>query len=102
MANYTAKEHLRFLCINVLYAEFFKINRHELSRLFRDMTGLTFHQYLVRVRVLKAREILEAGNSSITQVCYESGFNDYAHFIRTFKAMVGKSPGSYAKDYIRK
>ena len=80
-------------------SSYFKINRHELNALFRDITGLTFHQYLVSIRIIKARELLEGGSISITQVCYESGFNDYAHFIRTFKAMVGSSPGSYAKNY---
>lgn len=79
-------------------AGLFGFNRHQLNELFRKMTGLSFHQYLVQVRIVKAKELLEAGNISTTDVCMESGFRDYSHFIRTFKELVGLSPGKYAKQ----
>lgn len=80
-------------------ADMFGINRHQMNALFRDITGLSFHQYLVRFRVIKAKEMLECGNVTTTQACFESGFNDYSHFIRTFKAMVGVPPGKYARNF---
>ncbi len=80
-------------------SELFGLNRHRLNRLFKEVTGISFHQYLVNTRIIKARELLEQGDISTTQACYESGFNDYAHFIRTFSNAVGVSPGKYARQY---
>jgi AraC-like DNA-binding protein len=80
-------------------AERFGLNRHQLNKLFKEVTGISFHQYLVNTRIIKARELLEQGSISTTQACFESGFNDYAHFIRTFSNAVGISPGKYARKY---
>lgn len=79
-------------------SEQFRFNRHRLNELFREATGLSCHQYLVRLRVIKAKELLEKGGISTTQACFESGFNDYSHFIRTFRTLVGVPPGKYAKQ----
>ncbi|MDF2927753.1 MAG: AraC family transcriptional regulator [Paenibacillaceae bacterium] len=76
----------------------FYFNRHRLNELFREVTGLSFHQYLVQLRIVKAKELLERGDVSTTQACFESGFNDYSHFIRTFRTLVGMPPGKYAKQ----
>lgn len=80
-------------------AESFGLNRHSLNELFEEVTGLSFHKYLVNTRIIKAKELLTQTGMSTTQACYESGFNDYAHFIRTFNNLVGISPGRYAKQY---
>lgn len=80
-------------------SELFALNRHQLNQLFKEFTGISFHQYLINTRIIKARELLEQGDISTTQACYESGFNDYAHFIRTFSNAVGISPGKYSRQY---
>ena len=80
-------------------AEAFDLDRHSLNRLFKDVTGISFHKYLINTRIIKARELLMQGGISTTQACYESGFNDYANFIRTFSNAVGIPPGKYAKQY---
>lgn len=82
-------------------ADMFGIDRHQLNTLFRDITGLSFHKYLVRFRIIKAKEMLGSGNVTTTQACFDSGFNDYSHFIRTFKAMVGTPPGKYGKNFMK-
>ncbi|NQX62988.1 helix-turn-helix transcriptional regulator [Paenibacillus qinlingensis] len=81
-----------------MITEHFYINRHRLNELFRDVTGLSFHQYVVQLRIIKAKELLEKGDISTTQACYACGFNDYSHFIRTFRTLVGMPPGKYAKQ----
>lgn len=80
-------------------AKSFGFDRHSLNRLFKDATGISFHKYLINTRIIKARELLMQGGISTTQACYESGFNDYANFIRTFSNIVGVPPGKYAKQY---
>ncbi|MGG1517831.1 AraC family transcriptional regulator [Paenibacillus oryzisoli] len=81
-------------------ADQFHFNRHRLNEIFREVTGLSFHQYLVQLRIIKAKDLLEKGDVSTTQACYESGFNDYSHFIRTFRTLVGVPPGKYAKQAV--
>lgn len=80
-------------------AKLFKLNRHVLNTLLVKFTCLRFHPYLVYVRISKARELLDKGEMSVHDVCFETGFNDYSHFIRTFKTIVGKTPGTYARQY---
>jgi AraC-like DNA-binding protein len=80
-------------------ADLFGLNRYSINELFKELTGLPFHKYLVNTRIIKACELLQHGNISTTQACFESGFNDYAHFIRTFSNALGISPGKYARQY---
>ena len=80
-------------------SELFGLNRHQLNKLFKEVTGISFHKYLVNTRIIKAKEILEQGGISTTEACYESGFNDYANFIRTFSNAVGISPKKYARQF---
>jgi AraC-like DNA-binding protein len=80
-------------------SELYGLNRHQLNKLFKEVTGLSFQKYLINTRIIKARDLLEQGCTSTTDACYESGFNDYAHFIRTFSNAVGISPGKYARQF---
>ncbi|WP_244169688.1 MULTISPECIES: AraC family transcriptional regulator [Paenibacillus] len=48
-------------------------------------------------RIALAKSCL-SGGLSITEACYQSGFSDYANFIRSFTKTVGISPGRFAKS----
>jgi transcriptional regulator GlxA family with amidase domain len=61
------------------------------ARVFRELTGMPPHKYLVRVRLQRARALLESG-MSVTQACYTAGFNNLSHFIRSFRARFGTTP----------
>jgi AraC family transcriptional regulator len=61
------------------------------ARLFRELNGIPPHRYVVRVRLARARALLEEG-ASVTETCYASGFNNLSHFIRTFQTRYGCSP----------
>lgn len=67
-----------------------------LSRKFKEYTGVTIQQCLIRKRVESACGYLRLGES-VTTACYGSGFNDYSNFIRTFGKVMGMTPGEYAK-----
>src|SRR5690606_30368831 len=60
-------------------------------KLFRKQYGLPPHQYLLNLRVEKAKNLL-AGKMPVTEVAYESGFFDQSHFIRNFKKIIGVTP----------
>ena len=66
------------------------------SRLFSRESGTTYRKYLTELRVEKAKELLATTGLSIAEVCDRVGFNDYFHFLKTFKRLTGVSPGKYA------
>lgn len=63
--------------------------------LFKLITQQTLVEYIMNLRIQKATQLLKDPANSITWVGYEVGFNDLAHFSRTFKKIVGISPRTY-------
>ncbi|QSF47462.1 AraC family transcriptional regulator [Paenibacillus tianjinensis] len=74
----------------------FHLNSTYISRQFKKHTGLTLRSYILDRRIALAKSLLGEGQS-ITEACYQSGFSDYANFIRSFTKITGISPGRYAK-----
>ncbi|MFC1892109.1 helix-turn-helix domain-containing protein [Thermodesulfobacteriota bacterium] len=72
------------------------LSRFHFLRLFKDITGLPPHAYLIQRRVKIAKEAIESGESLIDAAAI-SGFSDQSHMGRRFKAMYGVSPGQYQK-----
>jgi AraC-like DNA-binding protein/ligand-binding sensor protein len=64
-------------------------------KLFKRATGLTFTEYLARVRIEKAKSLLLDPNRRVSEVAYEIGFQSLTHFNRTFRKLVGQSPTAY-------
>jgi AraC-like DNA-binding protein len=64
------------------------------QRLFLKDTGVSPHEYLVQSRIKKARELLFEGHS-LAGVAVDTGFADQSHFTRSFKRIVGVTPGRY-------
>lgn len=65
------------------------------SALFKEETGMTFHDYLLSLRIGKAKEMFNAGTANIAHVCFEAGFNDLSTFYRAFKKVTGDTPKHY-------
>jgi AraC-like DNA-binding protein len=65
-------------------------------RTFRAVFGETPHRYLQRRRVERAMHLLREGRS-VTDVCFDVGFNSLGTFSRTFSAIVGVSPAVYRR-----
>jgi YesN/AraC family two-component response regulator len=64
-------------------------------KLFKKSTGLHFTDYLSRVRIEKAKNLLLNPNLRISEIAYEVGFRSLTHFNRVFKKVIGHSPTSY-------
>jgi len=47
------------------------------------------------IRLVHASKLLAEQPMSITQVCYDSGFNNFSHFNKSFKAFTGQNPSEY-------
>jgi len=67
------------------------------ARLFKKSTGMAPHQYLVRQRVLRARELLRMGGTSIASVALEVGFCDQSHLAAHFKRTFGLTPKAFMR-----
>lgn len=64
-------------------------------KVFKKSTGITFTDYLCRVRLERAKNLLLNPNLRISEIAYEVGFQSLTHFNRTFKKVNGESPTSY-------
>lgn len=67
-------------------------------KMFKKATGLRFTQYLARVRVEKAKNLLLNPNLRVSEIAYEVGFQSLTHFNRVFKKVTGQSPTAYRKQ----
>jgi AraC-like DNA-binding protein len=64
-------------------------------KMFKKATGLNFTEYVSRVRIEKAKNLLLNPNLRISEIAYEVGFQSLTHFNRVFKKIVGQSPTEY-------
>ena len=64
-------------------------------KMFKKATGLNFTDYLSRVRIEKAKNLLLNPNLRISEIAYEVGFQSLTHFNRMFRKLVGQSPSEY-------
>ena len=71
------------------------VSRFHLIRIFREYMGKTPYEYLLEVRLENAKLMLLQEETSITDICFECGFNNMSHFIRMFKKKIGISPSIY-------
>ena len=60
--------------------------------LFRESVGLPAHQYVIRRRVERAKDLLREGKLSISQVAFETGFAHQSHLARHMRRVLGVSP----------
>ena len=69
------------------------------SKIFHNIFGMTFTQYLNTVRVAVAIEKLKESSLSITEISSDCGFNTIRNFNRVFKKLTGYSPNNLPPDY---
>ena len=71
------------------------LSPRSLLRNFKKIMGISPIDYLIRLRIEKARELLRDSRLSITQIAYLVGFNDSNYFSRQFKKVTGANPGDF-------
>ena len=70
------------------------------SSLFKEYTKINFTEYLTRVRIEKAKELLEGLDLNITEVAGKAGYEDPNHFSQVFRKVTGLSPSQYRKKVV--
>jgi len=73
------------------------VSKSTISHIFKEETGSTPSRYITTRRIALAKHLLRSG-ATVTDACMQSGFNDYANFIRVFKSSTGIPPGQYKKE----
>ena len=74
------------------------LNPSYLSREFsKHFEDLNFGEYVRKLRIEKAINLIENSTHTLTEIAYMTGFSDQSHFTRIFKLHTGKNPSSYRK-----
>jgi len=69
-------------------------------KLFKKFTGINFTDYVSRVRIENAKNLLLNPNLRVSEIAYEVGFQSLTHFNRVFKKVVGQSPTEYRSQLV--
>jgi AraC-like DNA-binding protein len=64
-------------------------------RIFRQLVGMTPHQFVLRTRLHRAAVRLRRSDETISAIAFDAGFNDLSTFNRRFRRLMGASPGAY-------
>lgn len=94
MTNYLQANYKNNISLAEL-AHIFSFTPNYCGRLFKQMTGITFNDYLNNLRVKHACKLLLNSNLSIREIAFDSGFNSLEYFYATFKKFYGITPAKY-------
>ena len=79
------------------------INPSYLSREFsKHFNNLSFGEYIRKLRIEKAIELIKTNKYSLTEIAYLTGFSDQSHFTRIFKQHTNKNPSAFKKEICKK
>jgi len=78
-------------------ASYAMLSRYHFSRLFKQETGFSPHQYLINIRLRHARELLSQGSVPMDVIASTCGFSSTSHFISVFKKENGMTPVMFQK-----
>ncbi len=72
-------------------------SRNHFLRMFKAAAECTPHQYLLRLRIAKAETLMRNSSHELADIAAQCGFSSQAHFSRTFRRLLGVSPGEYRR-----
>ena len=75
-------------------------SRVHFLRMFRAATGYTPHNYLLKLRLDRVRELLATPTLSLTDIALECGFSSHSHLSRVFRQVLGATPSEYRRNLL--
>jgi len=68
------------------------------SRLFTEVFGETPHEFVTRLRIARAKRLLLSDHSSVTDICFEVGYESLGSFSTRFHTLTGLSPAAFRRE----
>lgn len=82
-----------------LLAKIACMSKYHFCRIFKKQVNMTYTKYLNTIRIKEAKRLLNTSLLSITEICFQIGYNDLTYFERVFKKLENCSPSSYRKKF---
>lgn len=95
--SYVAENHSEKLRLATA-ARLCDLSPFQFSRNFKNEHGVTFRDFVVRVRIQHAAELMKYSSASVTEAAFVVGFNDLSYFARMFRRQLGVSPSHYRRE----
>ena len=89
------EEHLEENISIQALANIASLSMYHFARAFKQSEGMTPHEYLIRRRVQRTKDLLAETDLSLSEIALASGFSDQSHCARRFREHVGVTPSSY-------
>ena len=83
-------------------AEIANLHPSAFCRYFKEKSSKSLSEFVNDLRIGYACRLIMEGKMSISQICFESGFNNLSNFNRSFKRQTGFTPSAYYQQYNRK
>lgn len=83
-------------------ADMFHLNETSLSGLFKQHVGITLSDYVTRLRITKAEQLLQESNLKLSDIAMLVGYSSSSYFNSAFKKYCGKSPKEYRENFMKK
>ena len=77
------------------------LSRFHFLRTFREAFSTTPHEYLTRIRLARARQLLLEDRASVTGVCFQVGFESLGSFSALFSRRMGESPATFRRRFVQ-
>jgi len=74
------------------------ISKNYFSRIFKEATGISFTEYIQKIRINEACNLIQNTDLKVVDIAYQVGFKDMKFFYEVFKKIIGKTPGAYRKQ----
>lgn len=92
-------------CQNIkitMFSEKYFFSTEYLTRLFRGKYGFTIYEYVLKLRMERAKELLEDEDNKIIDIAERLGYADNHYFSKAFRTYYDISPSQYRKDFLEK
>lgn len=78
-------------------ADYFHIPVYKVSRALTDITGKSYSDYIIFLRLQYAKELLSQSDLSVAEICRKIGYSSVSYFIKIFREAEGITPAKYLK-----
>lgn len=96
--DYINEYYMEDISLEMIERKFY-INKYEVSRHFKKITGYNFKTYLILVRISRAKDLLVNSNLTVAEISAETGYNSESLFVRMFKKYENTTPTGYRRAY---